>query len=438
MSDVKNISDATASSEATANTALPDSGVEEQTSKAGATFQMVYFLANLATNAILLPIIIYLIPHQIQALDPVNHVTSLGIVESIGGIFYLISAPLAGALSDRSTSRLGRRRFWMLIHMLCASAVIVLLANAPTVWLIVVGWSLLQFFGAALLTVIQAIIPDQVPVRRRGMISAYAGLAIPLAAVLGGVVVAVIFKNTPVTSYYVFIVLLIVAVLLLFAILQDRVLPKEAQAPFQFGQFLRRFWVDPREHPDFAWGLVTRLLLFLGYYAVSAYLQYYIQDGLHYARLFPGKEALQGTLQVQSIMTIMILIFSFTAGIVSDRIGRRKPVVIASALLIAVALFVPAISPTWPAMQVFAVLLGAGYGGYLAVDTALITQVLPSANDRARDLGIINLALSIPLIVSPILAATLVNSLGYPALFAVAGVLAALGGILVLRIKSVR
>ncbi|GER88056.1 MFS transporter [Dictyobacter vulcani] len=438
MPDVTNISDADAPLEQENHAALPGSELEGPASKVGALFQIVYFLANLATNAILLPIIIFLIPHQIQILDAANHVTSLGIVESIGGIFYLISAPLAGALSDRSTSRLGRRRFWMLIHMLCASAAIVLLANAPAVWMLILGWSLLQFFGGALLTVVQTIIPDQVPVRQRGMISAYAGLAIPLAAVLGGVVVAVVFKNTPLASYYVFLIFLIIAVLLLFAILKDRVLPREKQEPFQLGSFLRRFWVDPRQHPDFAWGLITRLLLFLGYYAVSTYLQYFIQDGIHYTRLFPGKQAIQGTLQVQSIMTVMILICSFTAGIISDKIGRRKPVVIASALVIAVALFVPAISPTWTAVMIFAVLLGAGYGGYLAVDTALITQVLPSANDRAKDLGIINLALSIPLIVSPLIAAGLVNSLGYPALFAVAGILAALGGILVMRIKSVR
>ncbi|GCF08382.1 MFS transporter [Dictyobacter arantiisoli] len=437
MADASSIDNLSSANAQAGSIMAPDAHGEGPSKKVSVVFQVVYFLANLVANVILLPIIIYLIPHQILQLDPGQHVTSLSIVESIGGLFYLISAPLAGALSDRSTSVLGRRRFWMLIHMLCASLAIVLLANAPSIWLLIVGWSLLQFFGGALLTVLQAVLPDQVPVRQRGMISAYVGLAIPFAAVIGGVVVALAFKNTPLTSYYVFMVALIICILLFFAVLKDRPFSQEGRARFNLRNFLARFWINPRLNPDFAWALVTRLLLFLGYYAISAYLQYYIQDGLHYEQLFPGKQALQGTLQIQSIMTVMILIFSFTAGIVSDRWGRRKPVVIIASLLIALALFIPAILHTWTAMLIFAVLLGAGYGGYLAVDTALITQVLPTAEDRGKDLGIINLALSIPLIVSPLLAALLVNSLGYPALFGFSGLLAALGGILVVRIKSV-
>lgn len=401
-------------------------------------FQLVFFFASLASNMILLPVIIFLIPHQVNAFDPAHHVTSLALVQIVGGIFFLLAAPLAGAVSDRSTARLGRRRFWLLIHMLGVSVAIVWLANAGAVWMLVVGWALLQFFGSATLTILQAVIPDQVPVNQRGVVSAFFGLAIPFGAVVGGAVVAIGFKNTPLASYYVFLALLIITILLFVAILREGVLSRDAAGNMTWSKILARFWVNPRKYPDFAWALLTRLLLFLGYYAVGDYLQYYIQDGLHYAQLFPGKTVLQGTLAIQSIMTVLILICTFAAGFISDKMQRRKPAVVVSGLLIALALFIPAISPTWNALLVFAAIFGAGYGGYLAVDTALITQVLPKAEDRGKDLGIINLALAIPLIVSPLLAATLVNTFGYAILFTVAGVLAVLGSVLVWPIKNVR
>ncbi len=410
----------------------------EPTKNVSLLFQILYFLVGLAGNSALLPVVIFLIPFQANLLDP-NHVAlNVGVIESLGGVAILLAAPLAGAISDRSTSRFGRRRFWLLIHMLGAALSIALLASAPAIWVMALGWALVQFFGGALLTVLQAVTPDQVPTSQRGTVSAWFGLAIPFAAVIGGVVVNVSFKHSPLRSYYFFLVFLVIAVLLFVAILRDRQLAPEDVEPFNMRRFLARFWINPRLHPDFFWALFTRLLLFLGYYAAASFILVYIDKGLNYAKLFPGQTSLQGTMVVQSVETLCILVSSFAAGIISDRIKRRKPIVIVAALLIAAGLLAPALSQTWNAMLVFSVLLGLGYGSYLAVDTALITLVLPEAQDRGRDLGIINLALAVPLIVSPLIGSALINSFGYPALFAVSGILAALGGILVVQIKSVR
>jgi MFS family permease len=84
------------------------------------------------------------------------------------------------------------------------------------------------------------------------------------------------------------------------------------------------------------------------------------------------------------------------------------------------------------------VLYGIGFGAYIAVDQALITQVLPKAHDRAKDLGIINIAIVTPYAIGPAIAAPLVSLAGYPTLFgatAVVGVAASIG---VWRIKSVK
>ena len=92
---------------------------------------------------------------------------------------------------------------------------------------------------------------------------------------------------------------------------------------------------------------------------------------------------------------------------------------------------------TWTAAMAAAVLYGAGFGAYLAVDQALITQVLPAARDRAKDLGIINIAIVGPAALGGGLAALLVSVGGYPTLFAATAVVAACGSVFVWQIKSV-
>jgi MFS family permease len=92
---------------------------------------------------------------------------------------------------------------------------------------------------------------------------------------------------------------------------------------------------------------------------------------------------------------------------------------------------------TWDAALVAAVLFGAGFGAYLAVDQALITQVLPAARDRAKDLGIINIAIVGPAALGSALSAVLVTIGGYPTMFAATAVVAAIGSVLVWKIKSV-
>ena len=85
-----------------------------------------------------------------------------------------------------------------------------------------------------------------------------------------------------------------------------------------------------------------------------------------------------------------------------------------------------------------ALVLGLGYGVYLAVDQALITQVLPNAEDRGRDLGVINVANALPQVLAPVIAAPIVTSLGgYPALYTATAVVTVVSGVLVRNIKSV-
>jgi MFS family permease len=122
---------------------------------------------------------------------------------------------------------------------------------------------------------------------------------------------------------------------------------------------------------------------------------------------------------------------------ISDRLGRRKMIVTLSGALMAAAALLLTFVETWDAAIGAAVLFGVGFGAYLAVDQALITQVLPAARDRAKDLGVINIAIVCPSAIGAVIAAPLVSLGGYPTLYAGTAVVAIAGSVLVWRIKSV-
>jgi MFS family permease len=145
-----------------------------------------------------------------------------------------------------------------------------------------------------------------------------------------------------------------------------------------------------------------------------------------------------GVLILTALYTLAALLTAVPAGLLSDRTGRRKaPVLLCCAVMAAAALLLATVH-SWPATVLAALVLGAGYGIYLAVDQALVTQVLPVAADRAKDLGVINIANSGPQVLAPALAAPVIaHAGGYAGLYLLTALVTLLAGALVHRIRGV-
>jgi MFS family permease len=127
------------------------------------------------------------------------------------------------------------------------------------------------------------------------------------------------------------------------------------------------------------------------------------------------------------------------AGPLSDRVGRRKPFIFASAVLVGLALIIPMVSPTFAGWLIFSVVSGLGFGAFQSVDQALMSEVLPSASSFGKDLGVVNIAATLPQAVAPAVAGFIILTFGgYIALFPIGIVLSILGAFAVWFIKSVR
>ena len=409
----------------------------EPTRRVGKRWIVLIALANLGLYLGYFGPITVLLPNQVQAIaGPAHKVAVLGWVTGIGAAVAMISNPVAGALSDRTTSRFGRRHPWTVCGALAGAAALVLLAGQSTIAGVIIAWCLAQAGLNAMQASVTAGVPDHVPVAQRGLVSGWIGLPQTVGVVLAVVLVTVVVTGN---AGYVLIAAVVLACALPFALTTpDPPLPRSARPPFAWRAFARSFWLSPRRHPDFAWAWLTRFAVNLGNAMALLYLLYFLRDKIHYSRLFPGQKAEDGLLVLILIYTVAVVLTAVTGGVVSDRTGRRKLPVTVAGLVMAVPAVMLALWPSWPVAIASAAIMGLGFGVYLSVDQALVTQVLPSAAARAKDLGIINIANSGPQVLAPAIAAPLVSQLGgYPTLFLSVAVITVLGSAFVWKIRSV-
>src|ERR1700726_2616918 len=334
---------------------------------------------------------------QLQDITPRHKIVALGVVTAANAVSSALATPVVGALSDRTAhgQRLGRfsgrRHRWTLVMVLLAAVCVGLLAKAGTVLAVAVLWFLFCAFQNGEYASLSAAVPDHVPVRQRATVSGWVGMPQALGLVVGTVLVVAVFTGQT-SGYLVLAVLLAVLALPFVLFTQDHPLESEHRSPLSWRQPARSSWISPREYPDFPWAWVTRFLVSLAIAMGTLYLLYFLRDKIHYARLFPGHTASDGLLILIVIYTVGVVITAIVGGMISDRLGRRKMIVTVSGTLIAAAALLLTFVETWNAAIGAAVLFGIGFGAYLAVDQALITQVLPTARDRAKDLGVINIA----------------------------------------------
>jgi MFS family permease len=393
-------------------------------------------LANLAVWMGFFTPIQLLLPEQLEDVaGDEGKVGALGLVTGVGALVAVLATPLAGALSDRTTSRHGRRLPWLVGGTLLGALALVVLSRQSTVVGVLLGWAAAQAFLNAAYAGLTAEVPDHVPVAQRGTVSGWFGLPQAVGVVVG-VALVTSFTTTVVAGYLLIAGVIVVLVLPFAAVTRDPVLDPADRPALSLA---RGWWIDPRRFPDFGWAWLTRFLISLGNALGTLYLLYFLRDKVHYEQLFPGRSAEDGVLVLILIYAAGAVATAVGGGMWSDRTGRRKPLVIVSSLVMAAGAVLLAIWPTWTASLVAAALLGIGYGVYMAVDTALVTQVLPAAADRGKDLGIVNIANAAPQVLAPALAAPVVAGLGgYPMLYALTALVTVAGAVLVLPIRSVR
>ncbi|WP_350350219.1 MFS transporter [Microbacterium sp. A8/3-1] len=387
--------------------------------------------------ALLTPVMVSM-AFKIQHIDPTNTEGSLGLVMGVGAAFALIANPLVGRLSDRTTSRWGMRRPWILGGAIVGLGGFALIGAADSVLVVLLAWCLVQASMNAVLAAANATLPDQVPVSSRGKVSGIIGITTPIGILAGSFLVNFLpgdFERFVVPGA-IALVLVIVFVLLL----KDRRLAQKPAERFTIGTFFGSFVFNPRKHPDFGWTWLTKFFVMFGYAGIATFLPLYLvtKFGL-------DEQGAVGIILAANLASMAAMaISSPLGGFLSDKIGKRRPFVAIAGLIMVVGLVILAVAPDITTVIVAQAIIGLGAGSFLSVDLALATEVLPNPDDVAKDLGVLNIANALPQSIAPAIAPGIIalgaaTPLGGYTTWYLFGALVALAGaVLVYRIKGVK
>jgi MFS family permease len=157
----------------------------------------------------------------------------------------------------------------------------------------------------------------------------------------------------------------------------------------------------------------------------------------------PDERALFITVST-GIVALCTAIATIPAARIADRYGRKR-VIYAACGIAAVGMAIAAIAPSIPMFIGGAILMGIGTGSFLAVDWALMTDIIPKASS-GRYMGISNVATATNGVISGFIGGILIDSfaraaapdLGPRAAFALAPVWFALGALLLRPVREGR
>ncbi|MDT0328561.1 MFS transporter [Nocardiopsis lambiniae] len=378
---------------------------------------------------------------RVKELAPANE-EYLGYVIGTAAAISLVSSPVVGILSDRTRTRLGRRRPWLIAGSVLGSAGLFVIAVAPDVLVVGVGWIIATLGWNTVIGNITNSQADRLPEAQRGRVSGLVGFVTMAAPVCGSILGGALATN----SVLLFMVPAVIGVILV--LLFCVIVPEEDSRGRTFEQaldlrlLLSKFAFDPRRYPDFSWNWLARFLFYFGLTLSSTFTAFLLAQRLRMDVTEIGATiALAGLLGV-----IAVMLGALGSGFLSDKLLRRKPFVLGSGVIFAIGALTMAFSTGLPVLLAGLVITNFGLGIFSAVDHALMLDVMPEKDtDAGRFVGITGLANSIAQSLAPVVAPAFLTvgvieggDKNYMLLYIVAACFALLGGLVVLRVRSVR
>lgn len=376
---------------------------------------------------------------KVQELAPDNAAELIAAVLPFGALGALIANPLAGQLSDRTRSRWGRRRPWLIGGIAVFLIGLAVVAFAQDQLTLTIGWVGTQVAANAVLAALVASFADNVPEFQRGKGSSIIAIAQNTAILTGTYASVLLVGNLPVL----FIapgILAVIAIVWYALVARDEV-PEHTIKPLNILSLIGSFWTNPFKNPDFGFAWWSRFLITLGTFMFTTFRLLYMQQHL-------GLDVQAATLAVANgvlIYTVALLVSAAVSGWLSDKLGRRKIFVGGSTALTAIGLIVLAQANDLSHFYWAELLLGFAYGIYTAVDNALIVDVLPNPERPGKDLGVINIANALPQSVASPLALIFLTmgiqsgeEYNYQAMLWAAGAVTLIGALVIIPIKRVR
>jgi MFS family permease len=394
-------------------------------------FIALYTLAQIGAFIAFIPMFNLLLPLKAEAVDLSGKAILLSQVTVLGAVVAGLANLGAGVLSDATRGPWGRRRPWI-----AGGAVAVAVAHgfiylADSLWSLLAAIVAFQVALNLMFGPLNAVLADRVPDRQKGTVSALQGLALPTAGLFSALVLAMALEGL--AERFLLTALAVPALVLPFALL----VPDHSEpGPRPEGP---RISLRVLADQDFRLAFVSRLLVQVSITLNVLYLLFYLQDVAHLPDAsFAAPESAFGWLLTAG--TIGGLIIGFVGGLLSDRTRRRRVLVMSGGLLMALGAGLMVAQPGWPGPLIAQILFGIGLGLYSTVDIALVAEVLPERASAGRDLGVMNLAITVPQIAAPLIGLGVLVAFDGELrwVFAISTAFALMGAVVIMGIRRVK
>jgi MFS family permease len=403
--------------------------------RVGARFIILYGLLNLGLFLTVMMPALFSLPYKVGVLAPDSKAALLGVVATVGAIAGLLTGPAAGVLSDRTHSRLGRRRPWLIggIVVLAIGSTIVALADSvPT---LIIGWIVVSLAGAANAAAITPVVAERVPESQRGLLGAIVGVATQLGGVFG-YTLGGMFTTNLLAMFLVPVATLAVFALIYMVFIKEPIVELPTTT---IRQTFRLLVFNPRKHPDFSLVWLGKLLMQTALAFLTTYQLYFLLDRLGFTAEQAGAQlAALGGLGILVTMT-----FAIVSGILSDKLKRRKAFIYGASGLTALGLALMAFADGLGLFVAAALCILGAAGMFGSTDVAMASDLVPDRAQSGRWMSIYNLAATLSTAIAPVIGAALLligptAGGNYTVLF-LAGAFLALGvGVATRFVKGVR
>ena len=322
----------------------------------------------------------------------------------------LLVQPTVGMISDYTISRWGRRKPFIAIGSVLDVVFLIGLATSQTYLSVLAFLALLQFSSNFAQGPFQGFVPDLVPAPQVGLASALIGAMQTIGFVVGNGIIAFAYTTGEYVLPLIFLGLVEVATAIGTIVwVREGSKPKPRNGKSWFAIGKSAWGLDILRERSFVYLVVSRLAFIAG---INVLLGFYV---VFITRVFGFGDA-EKAFWVP-VIGIVVALFTAAAtipsGIVSNRIGR-KPLIYLAAAIATVGLLVSGLAPSPEVLLVGATLIGIGSGTFLAVDWALMTDIIPKASS-GRFMGISNLAVGLAGPVAALVAGPIIDVVGGPA-----------------------
>jgi MFS family permease len=362
---------------------------------------------------------------RIGSADPAHKETYVALVAIASALCATVVSPISGVFADRYRGRSGSRGRWLVGAAVATLVAALMLAPARSVVAVLAGTCIAVSAATSFQAGLAALLPEEISVHARARASAAIGVASGVGWAVGARLAAGDYARGLVAGG---LALVVVAASL------ARGAHASSGSITSSPRHERRPRRALRRHRDFWWVFAGRMLMTSSYNTVTVFLLFVVQDYADRPRDMSADSAAATLLGVSAAFA---LVSAFVSGVLVDRTQRFRIPVAISGCAGAAGLLIPFASPAWGAFLVFAAVQGLAIGVYYTADTALASLVLPDPAAAARDMAILNIAATAPLVLAPVLAAAIVSIAGYRGLFPVAAAGGLLAALSVLRVRTI-